>query len=87
MSNLDLSIVKNWRVHEHYGLQFRSEMFNAFNHANFRGIDTQLALGNVEKLPNGNLNPNFGKSLNPNFGRLTGTRGPREIQFALKFSL
>jgi hypothetical protein len=31
----DLAFVKNWKVHESYGVQFRWEMFNAFNHASF----------------------------------------------------
>ncbi len=70
----------------HYNLQFRAEMFNAFNHTNFNGVDTALSLGETEKLPDGRPNPNFGKPLNPNFGRITATRGPREIQFALKFN-
>jgi hypothetical protein len=27
--------VKNWKVRESYGVQFRWELFNAFNHASF----------------------------------------------------
>ena len=61
-------------------------MFNAFNHANFTGIDTYSALDGTERFPDGTTNPNFGNSLNPNFGRLTQTRGAREIQFGLKFT-
>ncbi len=30
-----------------FGLQFRAEMFNVFNHANFNGVDTNLAFNNV----------------------------------------
>ena len=78
--NFDLSVVKNWRMHDRYSLQFRAEMFNAFNHANFNGIDPGLSLNNVAG------DENFGKPLNPNFGRITATRGPREIQFGLKFN-
>jgi hypothetical protein len=55
-------------------------MFNAFNHANFNGVDSGLNLNNFAG------EENFGKPLNPNFGRIIGTRGPREIQFGLKFS-
>lgn len=55
-------------------------MFNAFNHTNFNGIDAGLSLNNVAG------DENFGKPLNPNFGRITATRGPREIQFGLKFN-
>jgi hypothetical protein len=78
--NFDLSVVKNWRIRDRYSLQFRAEMFNAFNHANFNGIDPGLSLNNVAG------DENFGKPLNPNFGRITATRGPREILFGLKFN-
>jgi hypothetical protein len=78
--NFDFSVVKNWRMHDRYSLQFRAEMFNALNHANFNSIDAGLSLDNVAG------DENFGKPLNPNFGRITATRGPREIQFGLKFN-
>jgi hypothetical protein len=78
--NFDFSVVKNWKIQDRYQLQFRAEMFNAFNHANFNGIDSGLNLNNVAG------DENFGKPLNPNFGRIIGTRGPREIQFGLKFN-
>src|ERR1041384_7193651 len=80
IKNVDFSINKNWRVRERLGLQFRAEMFNVFNHPNFLGVDTNLAF------QNNSTDPNFGKSLNSNFGHLSGTRGPREIQFGFKFS-
>ena len=79
-TNFDFSIVKNWRMRDRYSLQFRAEMFNAFNHPNFNGIDAFLDLDNVAG------NESFGKPLNSNFGRITATRGPREIQFGLKFN-
>jgi hypothetical protein len=47
IKNVDFSVVKNWKVRERVGLQLRAEMFNAFNHANFNGIDTNLAFNNV----------------------------------------
>jgi hypothetical protein len=43
ISNLDLSINKNWRIKERYGIQFRAEMFNAFNHPNFTGYINGLS--------------------------------------------
>ncbi|MGE0127908.1 MAG: carboxypeptidase regulatory-like domain-containing protein [Blastocatellales bacterium] len=80
VKNIDFSINKNWRVRERYGIQFRAEMFNLFNHVNFTTVDTGLSLQNVSS------NADFGKSTNTNFGRLGGNRGPREIQFGLKFT-
>jgi hypothetical protein len=37
--NIDFSVAKNWRFKERYGFQFRTEMFNVFNHTNFVGFD------------------------------------------------
>jgi hypothetical protein len=31
----DAAVMKNWTAHERYKVQFRWELFNAFNHANF----------------------------------------------------
>jgi hypothetical protein len=33
--NWDISILRNFKFTERVSLQFRTEMFNAFNHANF----------------------------------------------------
>ena len=78
--NLDLSVVKNFKVSDHYQLQFRVELFNALNHTNFNRVDANLSFDNVAG------DENFGKPLNSNFGRITGSRSPREIQFGFKFS-
>ncbi len=80
LKNVDFSINKNWRVRERFGIQFRAEMFNLFNHANFTSVDTGLSLQNVA------ANADFGKSTNTNFGKIGGNRGPREIQFGLKLT-
>jgi hypothetical protein len=61
----DFTMMKRTRIGENKIIEFRSEFFNIFNHANF---------GN----PNGNIG-------SVNFGRITTTRDPRLIQFALKF--
>jgi Carboxypeptidase regulatory-like domain/TonB-dependent Receptor Plug Domain len=39
----DLSIYKNFRISEAVRVQFRGEMFNAFNHTNFSGVGTTFA--------------------------------------------
>jgi len=62
----DFTMMKRTRIGENKIIEFRSEFFNLFNHANF-----------------GNPNGNIGSA---NFGRITTTRDPRLIQFALKFS-
>jgi hypothetical protein len=74
IKNVDFSLAKNWKVGERYGLQFRAEMFNAFNFVNFRSGNSTQAAGLINN------------QLGGNFGRATSTRGPREIQFGLKFN-
>nr|MDQ2936436.1 hypothetical protein [Acidobacteriota bacterium] len=75
IKNIDFSVAKNWKMKERYGFQFRTEMFNIFNHTNFRAHNLSVAGGGIEN--------NFS---NPGFGRATSTRGPREIQFGFKFT-
>jgi hypothetical protein len=38
----DLGVFKNFRVSRDIGVQFRLEMFNAFNHPNLSGVGTVL---------------------------------------------
>jgi hypothetical protein len=42
ITNIDFSMAKNWRFKERYGIQFRAEFFNVFNHANFVGFDLDI---------------------------------------------
>jgi hypothetical protein len=80
INNLDLSINKNWRVKERYGIQFRAEMFNAFNHPNFTGYTNNLNFEGKATLPA------FGTPTNPSFGTLNTVQSNREIQFGFKFT-
>ena len=77
IKNVDFSVAKNWKMRERYGLQFRAEMFNLFNHTNFNGFDPGLS-GRFD-------GANFVIG-NSNFGKLNTDRGPRNIQFGLKFN-
>jgi hypothetical protein len=78
--NIDFSLAKNWKIRERYGIQFRTELFNAFNHPNFTGLDNNLSFNNNR------ADANFGRPQNSNFGRLGSNLGPREIQLGLKFT-
>jgi hypothetical protein len=75
--NWDISILKTTRLTERQLLQFRTEFFNAFNHAQFN---------------NPNNNGGFLSNAVPDvtsgaFGQITTTSvNPRVIQFALKYS-
>lgn len=71
----DFSLFKNFRVSERVKLEFRSEFFNVFNHANL-----QFAKSGPQ---NSISTTTFGSS---EFGFLTAARDPRQIQFALKLS-
>jgi hypothetical protein len=78
---LDFSIFKDIPFTERYRLQFRTEIFNIFNHPNFNAPGFG---GNGVVAVSGSTD-----FLNPNFGRIGSTRDapydPRQIQFALKF--
>jgi hypothetical protein len=80
-NNTDFSVIKNTHLSESMRVQFRAEVFDIFNHANFgqpgrvaqinRNADGSFSLGN------------FGVITNTRFG--TGDSGSsRQIQFALK---
>lgn len=43
ITTVDFSLAKNWRFKERYGLQFRTEFFNLFNHTNFIGFNTDIS--------------------------------------------
>jgi hypothetical protein len=74
LQNWDLSLFKEVRFTESKRLQFRTEVFNLANHANF-------LFGKP-----GPQNPNNATSFGtPTFGYATATRAPRQIQFGLKF--
>ena len=43
--NWDIGFIKNTNISERFRLQFRGEFFNAFNHANFNSVDTNVQDG------------------------------------------
>jgi len=99
LQNVDFSIYKNfspsWLKNSFFGeqarVQFRLEMFNAFNTPQFQGhnIDRSfysgtIACGTTACNATNNTITAMG-SPNGNFGKAVTTRGGREIQYALKF--
>jgi len=73
-SNVDFSVIKTTKLRESLRVQFRAEMFDLFNHANF-GQPGRIAAIN---------STSFGVITNTRFA--TGDSGSsRQIQFALKF--
>jgi hypothetical protein len=43
ITTIDFSVAKNWRFKERYGIQFRTEFFNLFNHTNFIGYNLDIS--------------------------------------------
>jgi hypothetical protein len=70
----DLSFDKTFRIGEKRRIEFRAEMFNIFNHANFL-----FAQPGPQNSNNATV---YGT---PSFGYVTAARAPREIQFGMKF--
>jgi hypothetical protein len=57
--NVDMSLFKEFQVHDHGKVQFRSELFNLFNHPNFYNPDNTVGDGT------------FGQILSARDGRIT----------------
>lgn len=76
-ANVDFGLTKNFTVTEGHQLAFRTEVFNLFNHPNFR-------------VPAGNRNPVISDASGfprADAGRITDTVGTsRQIQFGLKYT-
>lgn len=73
INNWDISIFKNFPVSDFGRFQFRWELYNAFNHTQFQGVDTTARFD-----PAGN-------QVNGRFGALTSTGTPRVMQGSLRF--
>ena len=86
----DLTVRREFPIHEEVKLQFRAEFFNIFNHPLFGDPGTEYSFGNVIS------NPRFGLSETTlaqsfwagggtgSFNPLYQIGGPRSIQLALK---
>jgi hypothetical protein len=100
IKNVDLSFYKNftpaWLTESFFGeaarIQLRFEFFNAFNTPQFRGDQMGLTYYGGKVVcgvdlcsPTNNVITGIAGGLPGNFGHSSGTRGGREIQYALKF--
>jgi hypothetical protein len=43
--NFDMAMYKTFRIKERHGVEFRAELFNAFNHTNFANVGTTFGSG------------------------------------------
>ena len=82
--NLDFAIGKFFPLAESRGFEFRTELFNLFNHENFADPISNL---NALFGSGGSIDSTTGRVLNAgNLGRIISTsNNPRIIQIALKF--
>jgi len=85
-AQVDFSIFKDTRITETSTLQFRTEIFNLFNRANFADPSGGLVRGD-----NNSIMPSafFGQSISTvgnQLGGLLGFGGPRQIQFSLRYT-
>ena len=79
--NLDLSLVRTFKLNERVNMQLRIEGFNVLNHTNFVGAYAPSGLYAGQSY--GTLSQNLGAA---NFGQITGAYDPRIFQFALKLA-
>jgi hypothetical protein len=89
LTQWDLSIHRDFAIHESLKLQFRAEMFNVLNHPNFG--PPSGCLGPFCGTPFGLASQTLAQSLGANVGTggfspLYQLGGPRSIQLALKLS-
>jgi hypothetical protein len=73
-NNWDLTIMKRIPIKsDQRAIEFRTEMYNAFNHTQFAAVD------------NGAVFAEDGTQINGQFGQVVATRFPRVIQLSLRF--
>jgi len=77
--NVDLGIHKNFKISEAKRVEFRTDFFNAFNHANLTAPN--VSCGQYA----GGAYPYGGNPCSPTMGLIVGSLDGRNIQFALKF--
>ena len=79
LSQVDLSLARQFKVAERINLKFRADAFNLFNHPNFRNPFAYIEFGPSYLQSSEMLNQGLG-GLNPLFQE----GGPRSLQFSLK---
>ncbi|HEV8133347.1 MAG TPA: carboxypeptidase regulatory-like domain-containing protein [Pyrinomonadaceae bacterium] len=91
--NNDLAFFKNIKVGEKHSVQLRWEIYNIFNHTNFRDIDAGAVWGMVVNNPGGTANCSLSnvctasfQQTNTRFGAVTSARTPRVMQASIRFN-
>jgi len=93
--NNDLAIFKNIKLGESREIQLRWEVYNIFNHTNFRDIDAALTYGVVQTNPGGasvactaagNTCTASVRQTRTTFGAPTSARAPRVMQGSIRIN-
>jgi hypothetical protein len=93
--NNDLALFKNIKIGEKREIQLRWEMYNIFNHTNFRDIDAALQYGIVQINPGGssaactaagNTCTAVVRQTRATFGAPTSARSPRVMQGSIRIN-
>jgi hypothetical protein len=74
INNWDLAVFKSFPIRERARIQFRWELYNAFNHTQFSAFDNSARF------------TASGEQVDPAFGEFTTARNPRQMQFGLRFT-
>ena len=83
LTTWDFSLMKEIPIREKLHLQFRAEIFNALNHANFNTPNLIVAV--LTPPPAGSTTASTASQINPTAGQITSTSTTsRQIQFGLK---
>ena len=83
---VDLAFYKNFRLSERVKAQFRFEVFNAFNRANFVGVNFNLnpVTATLDTGSAATATRITDYTPSGSFGQASGTRDPRQAQFGIK---
>ncbi len=74
INNWDVAVFKNFPIRERVRVQFRWELYNAWNHTQFSALDTTAR-----------FDTKTGDQVNAGLGQFTAARPPRQMQLALRF--
>ena len=77
VNNWDFAILKNTQLNERFSLQFRAELFNIFNHAQFIA-PSAIGLSSFDPVAH--------TSTTPTFGSISVAAPPRIAQLSLKLN-
>ena len=89
INNIDLSLQKSFLFDEKRRLELRVDAFNALNHTQFSGVNSNLNFTSITNLTPTNLpfdaSGNFVFANRNGFGTVSGVRDPRILQMVARF--